>query len=66
MCNVHVTNSGRELLSFRHFGVYSVIAFRSGFEQLVTPNGYEECGPSTNWQWTYDVMQRPPPSCIRK
>ena len=40
--------------------------FYTGFDHLDPPNAFEECGPATNWKWSYEVKNSPIPDCIRK
>ena len=37
-----------------------------GYEHSLRNNEFEECGPSTNWRWSYEVSETPLLDCVGK
>ena len=37
-----------------------------GYDFLERPNVFEECGPNSNWEWSYQVASRDIPPCVGK
>ncbi len=35
-----------------------------GYDHLTKPNDFEQCGPSTNWTWSYINSGTSVPECI--
>ena len=38
----------------------------SGYEHVLEPSYYEECGPTSNWQWSHTLRDVPIMPCERK
>lgn len=38
----------------------------AGYEHIQPPMAYEECGPSTNWTWSFQLSNRHIMPCVGK